>query len=267
MWESIKECFVSFGNLVFGKVPKTLIIAVIGIVIIRIIMILVKRALEKGKMEKAAHNLIKTLVRTILWILLLLTLASSLGIDVTGIVALVSVVSLAISLALQNMLANIVGGFTLLYTRPFSSGDFVEIASQSGRIKDIGVAYTRIVTLDNKVVSIPNSAVVSDQIINYTTAGTRRLDVNISASYNENVEKVEEALKEAAMVEGVLSDPAPFISVAEYGESSINYVVRVWVNSEDYWDIPYDILHKVKKVFDERGIEMTYPHLNVHLDK
>ena len=267
MWDSIKETFFAFVSGAFGKVSKTVIIAVIGIFIIRFVMKLVSHALEKGKMEKAAHNLIKTLTRTVLWALLALILASSLGIDVTGIVALASVVSLAISLALQNMLATVVGGFTLLYTRPFSSGDFVEIAAQSGTIKDIGIAYTRLITPDNKVVSIPNSAVVADQIVNFTTEGTRRLEIQVSASYDADVEKVEEALREAADVDKVITEPEPFVSVSGYGDNAISYIIRVWTKSEDYWNVHFAILHKIKKVFDERGIEMTYPHLNVHSDK
>ena len=157
-------------------------------------MKLISKALEKGHMEKAAHNLIKTLTKTVLWVLLGLVLASSLGIDVTGIVALASVISLAVSLALQNLLGNVIGGFTLLYTHPFGSGDYVEIASQSGTIKDVGIAYTRLITPDNKIVSIPNSAVVAEQIVNYTTMGTRRLDISVSASYDAPVKVVEDAL-------------------------------------------------------------------------
>lgn len=246
---------------------KASIIAGIGILAIRIILQLVAKMLEKSKLEKAAHRLLKTVLKVLLYSLLALMVASSLGVDVTGIVALASVLTLAISLALQNMLANVFGGFTLLNTHPFGAGDFVEIAGQSGTVKDVGIAYTRLTTPDNKMISIPNSAVVAAQIVNYSCTGTRRVDIPITASYDAPVEKVEQALRTASQVPGILEDPAPFISVTEYGDSAISYVVRVWVKTEDYWDVHFAIVHNIKKQFEADGIEMTYPHLNVHLDK
>ena len=194
-------------------------------------------------------------------------MASKLGIDVTGIVALASVLTLAVSLALQNILANVIGGFTLLYTKPFSSGDFVEIAGQSGTVNEIGLTYTKLATPDNKVISIPNSAVIAAQIINYSVTGTRRVDVNVSASYGAPVEKVLEALREAGQVANTLPDQAPFAAVTNYGESSIEYTLRVWSTADNYWDVLFAVNQNVKAVFDAKGIAMTYPHLNVHLDK
>ena len=238
-----------------------------GLLLIRLVMQLLNKVLEKSKLEKAAHRLLKTVTKVVLYGLLGLIVASSLGVDVTGIVALASVLTLAISLALQNMLANVFGGFTLLNTRPFSSGDFVEIAGQSGTIQDVGIAYTRLTTPDNKLIAIPNSAVVAAQIVNYSCTGTRRVEVKITASYNAPVEKVEQALRSASQVPGVLEDPEAFISVTEYGESAISYVVRVWTKTEDYWDVYFAIMHNIKKQFEADGIQMTYPHLNVHLNQ
>ena len=246
---------------------KVIIIAVIGTLLIRIVNRTLKKILEKSKLEKAAHSLIRTLVKTILYVLLALILASSLGIDVTGVVALASVASLAISLALQNMLANVIGGFTLLYTHPFSAGDYVEIAGQSGSVKEVGIAYTRLVTSDNKLVSIPNNAVVSAEIVNYTVTGTRRVDINVTASYDADPDLVVSALLEAAQDDRVLADPAPFASLTAYGDSAISYTVRVWVKTEHYWDVYHKINRSIFDFFRQKNIEMTYPHLNVHLDK
>ena len=250
-----------------GILLKAVIIAVVGILLIRIILQLLEKLLEKSKLEKAAHRLLKTLAKTVLYLLLGLIVASSLGVDVTGIVALASVLTLAVSLALQNMLANVIGGFTLLYTHPFGGGDYVEIAGQSGTVKDVGIAYTRLLTPDNKMISIPNSAVVAAQIVNYSCTGTRRVDIPVSASYDAPVEKVEQALRAACQVDGILEDPAPFVSVTNYGDSAIDYVIRVWCATEDYWTVHFAITHNVKTQFDANGIEMTYPHLNVHLEK
>ena len=262
-WDMILNKMLSVGEVLL----KGVILTVAGLLLIRLVMQLLNKVLEKSKLEKAAHRLLKTVTKVVLYGLLGLIVASSLGVDVTGIVALASVLTLAISLALQNMLANVFGGFTLLNTRPFSSGDFVEIAGQSGTIQDVGIAYTRLTTPDNKLIAIPNSAVVAAQIVNYSCTGTRRVEVKITASYNAPVEKVEQALRSASRVPGVLEDPEAFISVTEYGESAISYVVRVWTKTEDYWDVYFAIMHNIKKQFEADGIQMTYPHLNVHLNQ
>lgn len=263
----MQDILESLKNLAWERVLPAVIIGVIGLLIIRIIMSIVGKTLEKSKLEKAAHGLIKSLLRVVCYLLLCLIIASSLGIDVTGIVALASVVTLAVSLALQNALTNIIGGFTLLSTHPFKSGDYVEIAGQAGTVTEVGMSYTKLLTPDNKVVSIPNSAVVAAQIVNYTTMGSRRLDINITASYNAPSAKVVEALLEAAQTEGVMQDPAPFAALTGYGDSAMAYTLRVWVSNEAYWDVNFTILKKIKETFDANGIEMTYPHLNVHLDK
>ena len=242
-----------------------LLVLVIGMVIIKLVNKVVKAALEKTKLEKAAHSLILSVVNVALYIILGLIVATKLGIDVTSIVALASVLTLAVSLALQNMLANVIGGFTILSTTPFHSGDYVEIAGQAGTVTEINMSYTKLMTPDNKLISIPNSAVVAAQIVNYSSEPLRRVDVNVSASYDCAVQDVIGALCAAGVVDKALSDPAPFAAVTAYGDSAINYTLRVWCNSADYWDVFFAVNQNVKKIFDERNIAMTYPHLNVHL--
>jgi len=251
----------------FQNICSALIILVIGVLAIRILMKVLKTTLEKSKLEKAAHTLITSLAKAAMYILLGLIVASSLGIDVTSIVALASVLTLALSLALQNMVSNIIGGFTILYTHPFHSGDFVEIAGQSGTVQEINMTYTMLATPDNKLISIPNSAVVAAQIVNYSAAETRRVDVNVSAAYTVPTQKVIDALVLAGTVDNALLNPAPCAMVLNYGESAIEYTLRIWVKSADYWDVYFLVNQRVKTIFDEQGIAMTYPHLNVHLDK
>ena len=262
--ESLKQLFANFS---LSAILPALIIAVGGIVIIRLLLVIVKNALEKSKLEKAAHKLVRSLIRVVLYGLLCLVVASKLGIDVTGVIAFASVLTLAISLAVQNALANVVGGFTILYTHPFSSGDYVEIAGQSGTVQEIGLTYTKLTTGDNKAVCIPNSAITAAQIVNYTVLGTRRVDIAVSASYSAPVEQVLNALRQAAQVDTILTDPAPFAALNSYDDSAISYILRVWSKSEDYWDTLYAINKRIKEVFDEQGIEMTYPHLNVHIQE
>ena len=242
-------------------------ITIIGVVIIKLVNKVVKAALEKTKLEKAAHSLIFSVVNVAMYIILGLIIATKLGIDVTSIVALASVLTLAVSLALQNMLANVIGGFTILSTTPFHSGNYVEIAGQSGTVTEINMTYTKLVTPDGKLISIPNSAVVASQIVNYSSEPVRRCEVVVSASYDSAVQDVIGALCAAGAVDKALTDPAPVAYVTSYGDNAINYSLRIWTRNEDYWTVFFAATENVKKIFDERGIEMTYPHLNVHLDK
>ncbi|MBP3672729.1 MAG: mechanosensitive ion channel family protein [Oscillospiraceae bacterium] len=265
MLERIKSWALSLGALAVDKLLPAVIILVIGILVIRIVMTIINRALHASKLEKAAHSLIKSLASVVMYLLLGLMVASSLGIDVTGIIAMASVLSLAVSLAVQDLLSNVIGGFTLLYTHPFKSGDFVEIAGKSGTVEEVGMSYTVLATPDNKRISIPNSSVVKGDIVNYTVTGTRRLDIQITASYDAPVQKVIDALLQAGTMDNVLLDPAPMAAVENYGESAIAYVLRVWTKTDDYWPTLYAINQKIKTIFDETGIEMTYPHLNVHV--
>ncbi len=253
------------GAFLTATVLPAVIILVIGILGVRLVLALTEAALKKTKLEKAAYTLIKTALRVVLYGLLALTVASKLGIDVTGVVALASVLTLAVSLSVQNALTNVISGFTLLYTKPFVSGDFVEIAMQSGTVQEIGLTYTRLATPDNKCISIPNSSVTAAQIVNYTVLGQRRMSIPVSASYETPVELVLQTLRQAGAVEGALEDPAPVAVVERYGESAIEYSLRVWSSADDYWDVYYAITGQLQALFSQQGVEITYPHLNIHM--
>lgn len=255
------------GSLFFKKLMGTVLILVIGVLIIRVIMRIITAALEKSHLEKAAHSLIFSLARAAMYILLFLIAASQMGIDVSSIVALASVLTLALSLALQNMVSNLIGGFVILYTHPFHSGDYVEIAGQGGTVKEISMTYTVLATPDNRIISIPNSAVAAAQIVNYSSADSRRVELTVTASYDAPTQKVLDALVLAGTVDNALLNPAPSAVIVSYDDSAIRYSLRIWVKPEDYWDVYFQVNQRIKDVFDQQGIEMTYPHLNVHLDK
>ena len=255
------------GTFALSKLLPMVAVAALGVLVIQVVLKTVKKVLEKSKLEKAAHTLIITACQVVLYILLALIVASGLGIDVTGIVALASVLTLAVSLSVQNLLTNVFGGFTLLYTKPFASEDFVEIAGQSGTVKEIGLTYTKLATVDNKLVSIPNSAVVAAEIINYTAIGTRRLDINLEASYGVSAEQVLQIMGEAAKQDTVLADPAPNAVVMEYKQSSVNYCLMVWCKAEDYWGTKFAINQKLSCLAKEAGITFYDPHLSVHMEK
>ncbi len=243
------------------------VIFVVGMLVIRLILKLADRSLEKSRLERAATSLIKSLLRVTLYIILGMIVAEQAGIKVTGIVALASVASLAISLSFQNALTNVIGGFTLLSTHPFKSGDYVEIAGQGGTVQSIDVTYTQLSTADNKTISIPNSAVVASQIVNYSSSGTRRIDITVGASYDAPIPVVKAALLRAANIPTTLFTPEPFAGVKNYGDHAIEYVLQVWTSSSDYWPSFYTINENISKEFETDHIEFTYPHLNVHMEK
>ena len=252
---------------VLGNGLPALILLVLGLLVIRVILNIVQKLLDKSKLEKAAHSLIKNLARVALYLLLALMVADKLGIDVTGIIALASVLTLAVSLSVQNALTNIIGGFTLLSTHPFKSGDYVEVAGKAGTVNEITMTYTKLTTPDNKVISIPNSAVVSSDIINYTVAGVRRVDFTVRAAYTEPSQKVIDALVIAGTVDKVLMEPVPFAAINAYGEGAVEYTLRVWTKAEDYWDVYFVINQNIKNTFDAQGIKVGYPHMHVFMEQ
>lgn len=267
MIEEMKNWLTAFLSGGVDKLLTALIILLCGIAVIRVIMSILRKFLEKSKLEKAAHTLIKSLARVALYLLLGLMVADALGIDVTGVIALASVLTLSVSLALQNALANVFGGFTLLYTAPFHSGDYVDIGTDSGTVVEIGMAYTKLRTPDNKMISIPNSTVVAGDIINYSVTGTRRVDMTVTAVYTEPCQKVLDALIQAATHDKVMLDPAPVAVIDNYGDNTIRYVLRVWTKTADYWDVRNAVMLNVKSIFDVQGIKMVYPHIHVYNEK
>ena len=254
-------------NFVLVTLLPSLVMLVVGVLVIRGIKSIMRRLLAKSKLEKAAHSLILSLTTAVLYLLLGLMVASSLGIDVTGIVALASVLTLAVSLSIQNFLTNVIGGFVLLYNQPFHSGDYVEVGAEAGTVMEIGMSYTKLQTPDNKMISIPNATVVAGDIVNYSVTGTRRLEVVIRAEYEEDSQRVIDALLEAGEDPRVLADPAPCAVITGYGTDAVNYSLRVWTKTDDYWDVNFLINRRIRDSFAEKGIRIAYPRMHVQLDQ
>jgi small conductance mechanosensitive channel len=190
--------------------------------------------------------------------------AQSLGINATSLLTLLGIVGLAISLSVQDSLSNLAGGITILTTRPFKVGDFVEIGDTMGTVLEIGMVHTKLDTLDNRRVVVPNSTVVSAKVTNYSTEPLRRVDLTISAAYQAPVELVKETIQGVCRShEKVLSDPEPFVRLSTYGSSAIEYTVRAWCQNADYWDVYFDILEGIKTAFDAKGIAIPYPQMEI----
>lgn len=264
MWNTIKG-YVS--ELSFHKLLPAIIALALGLIAAKLLCRLFDKALEKSRLERSLHSFLRSGFKILIYVLLLLIVAGTMGFNVSSLVALLSVVSLAFSLAVQGTLANIAGGLQILTSHPFRVGDFVELGDLSGTVKEIRMVYTVITTVDNKEIFIPNSDVAAARVTNYTAEGKRRVDFTFGISYGCDAREVKEALLACTAQEKVYSDPAPFVGLLNYGDSAVEYVLRVWCKTEDYWDVYFAIQERAQGLLAQHGIELTYPHLNVHLDK
>ena len=264
----LSELFRNFTGLSLSKVISIVILAVCCLLIIKVIQRCLNRILAKDKIEKSLHSFLRNSVNILLWFLFVLIMASAVGIDVTSLVAVLSVAGLAVSLAVQGSLSNLAGGIQVLTAKPFKVGDYIETNSVSGTVKEIGMAHTKLVTVDNKLIYIPNSEIAGAKIINYNPEELRRVDLVFSASYDDPTERVIDSIR--SVIEAhpkALRDPEPFVRLSAFKDSCIDYTVRVWCETGDYWNLYYDLLEQVRTAFDRDGITMTYPHMNVHLLK
>ncbi len=257
---------VNVGGIDFSRFIKAAAILVIGMITIRILMKIVDRALKRANNIGVIGGYLRSVLKVILWVIVLLVVVDAIGVPVTSLVALLSVAALAISLALQNTLANVASGIMLLVAKPMEAGDYVEVDGVGGTVEIIGLAYSTLATPDNKEIFMPNSQISAAKIVNYTRLGKRRVDWSFTASYDAPTETVKTAISEVLeKYPQILPDPAPVIYVSNYGASSIEYVVRVWTASADYWPVYYGVMEDVRAAFQRHNVEMTYDHLNVHL--
>ena len=271
---------MNFNNLDYGALGRirigsmalsTLISAVLTFITCFIVMQIILKTLERvlgraNKIDGTLKGFIHSAVKIILWILTGIIVAGALGIPTTSLVALISIAGLALSLSVQNILSNLFSGLTLLVSKPFKSGDFVEVGGRNGIIKSVGLFYTQLNTLDNVSINIPNSDVTGTTVINYSREPLRRVDRVFSAAYESSTEDVKAAILEAiSRDEKILKDPAPFVRLSEYKDGCIEYTVRVWCKCADYWDVFFNLNENVRDCFAAKGVEMTYNHMNVHI--
>lgn len=265
--EQITEIVKKLGeNLDFQSIITALIAFIIGFILIKLIVRLTNKTLEKCKIDSTLHKFIKSAVKILLYVIMAIVLAGTLGIEISSIIALLSVVGLAVSLAVQDSLANAASGIMILITKPFVKGDYVDIGSVSGTVDAVGLVNTTLLTIDNKMIFVPNSTVSAENIVNYSHETTRRIEIKINVSYKNSTEAVKAALLEAAQMSNdkILKEPSAFAALSEYGESSVEYLLRVWASVDDYWDVYFKIMEDIRVCFDRQGIEMTYNHVIIH---
>ncbi len=256
----------SWGMLSVEKILWAAALLAVCLILIRLVMGLVRRLLSRSSLEERTGRYVQQGVRTLLYVLTALMVAGSLGIDVTSLVALVGVFGLAVSLAVQDVLSNLAGGMVLLFSKPFTLGDYVATEDGEGVVEEITLTHTKLDTVDGQRVMLPNSRLVAGKIVNYSVRGVRRADLAVSASYDDSAGAVRAScLRALSRVPGILEEPPPQVVVSAYGESAVAYRVRFWASTEVFWDAHNAALEEVRACFKEDGITMTYNHLNVHL--
>ncbi len=250
------------------KILIALVIFIIGQLIAKIIAGVLGKVLRHTKLDKILVEFIQSLVNALLMVFVIVAALDQLGVNTNSVIAVLGAAGLAIGLALQGSLQNFAAGFMLLIFRPFKGGDFVEAAGTAGIIEKIGIFSTTLHTGDNKEVIIPNSAIYSGNIINYSKRPTRRIDMIFSIGYEDDIRQARDVI--AAIIKDeprILPEPETLIAVGELGASSVNFFVRPWVKTEDYWDVKFAITEKIKLAFDANGITIPFPQMDIRWTK
>lgn len=261
-WESIKEFLSTAGvNLLSG-----IGVLAVGLFLVHWVMKLLDRYDAKMKIEPTLKGFLKTLVRILLYVVVVMTAVSTMGIPLTSIVTLLASAGVAVSLAMQGVLTNLIGGFILLLFKPIRVGEYVRIGDNEGTVKTIGAFYTEMATFDNRHINLPNGSLTNTAIVNFSREGTRRLDLTFSVAYESDLDQVYEVLNRVVKEENaLLPDPAPEVHLNECAASSLDFTVRVWVKTADYWPVKFRMVDGGKRALDKAGISIPYPQMDVHM--
>ena len=264
MLEKLYEWVITRGvNVFFGVIFLS-----IGWKVINKTLKRIRRILESKNADptitRLLHNVMNVTLKTVLIIIIL----QYIGVNLTGLTTIVASAGVALSLALKGSLANLAGGVIILVARPFNVGDFIETTEHSGVVEKISIFYTYLVTFDNKQILIPNGILTDSSIVNYSSKEIRRVDLTFSVAYEEDVIRVKNVLINILKKnELVLEEPEFFVGISMHGDSAINFIVKAWCKTEDYWTVYYDLLETVKIKFDEEGISIPYPQMDLHVKK
>ena len=256
----------SLGGVTLGEVCSAAIALLICLLIIRIIMKVVNRMLDHTKFDERVEKYIAHGIKFVLYIITAIIVIGSLGIDMTSLVALLSVFSLGVTLAAEDILGNVAGGLVILSTHPFHIGDYVEADGVGGTIEEISLNHTKLLTAGGQYILVPNRTLSSSKITNYSRLGRRRIAIPVTASYDAPTQAVLDACMDAMeQTPNLLPDPAPVARLTKYGESSIEYTLYCWADVDRYWDSYFFLMKAIRDAFEKHNVEMTYDHLNVHV--
>ena len=238
----------------------------VSLLVIFSVLKIIDHLQKLSSMDATLKSFIRSTVKAALWIIAIGAILAQLGVDTKNFAAIVSIVGLALSLSLQGTLSNLFSGMTILTTKPFTAGDYVMIGDPDGLIHQVELFHTTMVTFDKRTIFIPNSQVTDAKIMNYSRERERRVQIDLGLDYSTPVELAKETLIGVAKVdERILADPAPVVVILAYEDSAVRYSLRAWVKTEDYWDVFFALNERVNKALREKGISITYNHLNVHI--
>ncbi len=265
---SVIENLKTLGTLYGLKVLAAIAILVLGRIIAGFIKRIITKVLQRAKVEQTLITFLTNLTYVGLIAFIVIAALGKLGVQTTSFIAVLGAAGLAVGLALQGSLSNFAAGVLLIIFKPFKVGDFIEGGGSDGVVDEIGIFTTELKTVDNKKIIIPNAKLTGDNIINYTAMKSRRVDIVAGVGYSDDLDKVKEVLYQTiAEDKRVLKDPAPFVGVSELGDNSVNFTVRPWVKTGDYWNVFFDLQENIKKRFDKEGISIPFPQRDVHLYK
>lgn len=260
VWEGFLHALPTIGFAI--------VLLVVGILLSKLVIKLMEKALDKSKLDLTVNKFLKSIVKIVLYVLVFTVVLTVLGVPTTSIITVIGTAGVAVGLALQNSLSNLAGGFLILFSKPFKVGSYISTSGVEGTVESINILYTKLLTLDGKAVYIPNGMAANAVCTNFNEETKRRVDHVFSISYNSDydraVEAIMSALKKTANIKWDESEK-PFVRMTAHSDSSIDIVVRVWCDTNDYWTVYFDVLEGVRRAFDEYGIEIPYPQLDVHM--
>lgn len=262
----LSDIGATIGTVALRNVLSAGITLIICLIVIRLVMRVLEKALSRSKLDQQIRKYILTGIRLALYVVSALIVVDSLGIKITSLVALLSVGSLGLTLAAEDILGNMAGGLVILTSRPFSVGDFIETSGICGTVAEISLNHTKLNTPDGHMVMLPNQELASTTVINYSVLGLRRVTYKVTASYDAPTAAVRAACQEALAATALIADPSRNeVHVSNYGESSIEYTIFCWTPHQNYWPVYYGLIENLRAAFERHDVEMTYNHMNVHI--
>ncbi|MCK4233216.1 mechanosensitive ion channel [candidate division WOR-3 bacterium] len=248
------------------KIIVAIIVFIVGRWLAKLLRGITQKVMTKKKLDPTIVSFAANFIYVLLLMFVILAALGQLGIQTTSLIAVIGAAGLAVGLALQGSLANFAAGFLMIIFRPFKVGDYIEGAGVAGTVEEIQIFTTQLKTPDNKIIIIPNAKLTADNITNYSTKETRRVDLLVCIGYGDDIDNAKKVIAGLlAEDERILKDPPPTIGVVELADSSVNFVVRPWVKSADYWNVHFDVTENIKKRFDAEGISIPFPQQDVHL--
>ena len=263
-WEGAQGMVIDYGM----KLVYAIIVLVVGLWIIKAISNGFRKLMLNRKIDASLVPFLTSLINMVLKVLLVITVMSMLGIQMTSFIALLGAAGLAVGMALSGTLQNFAGGVMILIFKPFKVGDFIDAQGFQGTVHEIQIFITILLTLDNKTVIIPNGGLSNGSVVNYSTQASRRIDWTFGIAYGDKTEEVKKILMDLIIADKrILDEPEPFVGVKELGDSSVNFTARGWIKQADYWDVFFDMNESVYNTFNEKGISIPFPQMDVHIQK